>query len=76
MTYESRYEFMYMKNIVKSYLKSGNTKAPDVSGRGTVNPAAKAAPPAGAPVTHASSCGHGTYRAFAYRPTWPRFGPL
>ena len=39
MTYESRYEFMYMKNIVKSYLKSGNTKAPDVSGRGAVNPA-------------------------------------
>ena len=23
LTYEFRYEFMYMKNIVKSYMKSG-----------------------------------------------------
>ena len=26
---EFRYEFMYMKNTVKSYLKSGDTKFPD-----------------------------------------------
>ena len=33
MTYEFRYEFMFMKNIVKSYLKSWvlwGTKVPDV----------------------------------------------
>ena len=29
MTYEFRYEFMYMKNIVKSYMKSGGTQVPD-----------------------------------------------
>ena len=31
MTYEFKYEFMYMKNIVKSYLKSGVTKFPDAA---------------------------------------------
>ena len=29
MTYEFRHEFMCMKNIVKSYMKSGGTKVPD-----------------------------------------------
>ena len=29
MTYEFRYEFMYMKNMVKSYMKSGGTQVPD-----------------------------------------------
>ena len=30
MTYAFRYEFIYMKNIVKSFMQSGATKISDV----------------------------------------------